>query len=157
MSVAMEQHQAWLEARKRLDAGNNQVRTSKIVTLKTVLRGNTAQVVRISPDVPLPKAAAIPKRPKAGDRPKPLPGPVMDKVRHILEFVGRKHGVSVTAMRSAQRFEDVSKARQEACYLLLTEAALSSPQAGRLMGGKHHTSVLYAAKTFAKREGRSMP
>lgn len=157
MSVAMEQHQTWLEARKRLDAGNNQVRTSKVVTLKTVVRGKTAQVVRISPDVPLPSAAAVPRRPKAGDRPKPLPDRVMDKVLSILHFVSRKHGVSVTAMRSAQRFVDVSKARQEACYLLLTEAALSSPQAGRLMGGKHHTSVLYAAKAFAKSAGRSMP
>ena len=157
MSVAMEQHQNWLEARKRLDGGNNQVRTSKVVTLKTVVKGKTAQVVRISPDVPLPKAAAVPRRPKAGDRPKAIPDRQLDRVLRILHSVGLKHGVSVAAMRSQQRFEDVSKARAEACYLLLTEAALSSPQAARMLGGKHHTSILYAAKTFAKREGRSMP
>lgn len=157
MSVAMEQHQAWLAARKRLEGGNNHVRSNKIVTLKTAMRGGSAQVVRISPDVPLPKAAVAPRRPKAGDRPMPITDAMMDKALRILHSVSQRHHVSIASMRSSQRFADVSMARQEACYLLLTEAALSSPQAGRLLGGKHHTSVLYAAKKFAEQAGRTMP
>ena len=156
MTVAMEQHQAWQEARKRLDGSTKPKREAKAITLLTMSAGRVEQVVRISPDVPLPSIATERQRPRAGDRPGPLPKRATEAALAILAFISRKHSVSVNSLRSPQRLPYVVAARQEAYYRLMTECALSSPEVGRLLN-RDPSTVMHGVRMHAKRHGRPLP
>ena len=157
MSVVMEQHQAWQQARARLDGGNKRVRVQKAITLKTVASGKVAQVVRISADIPLPTAVKLPNRPKAGDPPRELPERTSQRATAIVRYVASKYGVSFATMKGDQRFTHIVAARQEAYYRLLMEAAMSSTEISRMFGGKDRTTIMYGARIHAKRTGRLAP
>lgn len=157
MSAIMDQHQRWLEARKRLDNAAKPERAQKSVTLVSVSRGRAEQIVRIGPEVPLPSAATKRERPRAGSRPVEFAHKDQRRAAAIIAFVARRHCVTVAALKSEQRFVEVAHARQEAYYRLLTEVAMSSPEVGRMLGGRDHSTVLSGAKAYAKRRGKSMP
>lgn len=157
MSAIMDQHRTWQEARKRLDGkGNNTIRT-KAITLTSVSRGRLEQVVRISPDVPLPGPAKERVKPTAGKKINTLSRTDQRKAAAIIAYVARRHCISVAAIKGEQRFVDVVHARQEAYYRLMKEAAMSSPEVGRALGGRDHSTVLHGAKMYATRTGRRFP
>ncbi|MHB2169929.1 helix-turn-helix domain-containing protein [Alsobacter sp. R-9] len=69
--------------------------------------------------------------------------------RLILEEVAEKHGLRVRDMQSASRLRHLVNARQEASYRLRHECGLSLPAIGRLLGGRDHTTILWAVKRHA--------
>ncbi|BAC89414.1 chromosomal replication initiator protein DnaA [Gloeobacter violaceus] len=62
----------------------------------------------------------------------------------ILELVCDELKVSAEDMRSDSRRRDISQARQLCMYLLRKYTDLSLPKIGQALGGKDHTTVLYA-------------
>jgi chromosomal replication initiator protein len=63
---------------------------------------------------------------------------------HIVEAVARYYHMMPSDIKSPSRSKDVSHARQVAIYIIrdLTEA--SFPKIGELLGGRKHTTILYA-------------
>lgn len=99
-------------------------------------------------DAPPPLAAAFP--------PPALP-PDAPGWRRIVGEVSVKHQVTVDDIMGPSLARHVTRARHECCYRLRTETELSLPLIGRRMGGIDHTTVLYAIRAHAKRNGLPVP
>lgn len=140
----MDQHNTWLEARKRLQGGNNTIRTEKIVTIKQAER-----TVRIDPGAPLPKY-----KPPYFRKGKILETDIDRKANAIIEMVCVQHRVKKRALLGRSREHRLSQARLEAYYLLRHDLYLTSPQIGRLMGGRDHTTVLSGLAKYLKETGK---
>jgi len=153
MSAIMEQHNRWMEARKRLMGGNNAVRTDKVVKLLDV----TGKIVRIDPSVPLPTERSKRPRPGAGYKHAGLSAADEQVAKAIIRDVARRRHVSVPALMSKQRINNVTRARHEIYYRLLTEVAMSSVEIGDMFGGKDRTAILHGARQYAKRYGKDEP
>jgi D-ribose pyranose/furanose isomerase RbsD len=87
---------------------------------------------------------------------------VMLSVGQIAEQVARKYGISETELTGDRRDHGVIQARYEAYYRCANETPLSLPSIGRLLGGKHHTSVLHGRDEYenwmkAKAAGLPIP
>jgi transposase-like protein len=67
----------------------------------------------------------------------------------VLREVARKHGLTVSDLKGRARKKEFCLARHEAAFRLITECGYSYPQAGRLLGGRDHTTALHSARTFA--------
>lgn len=67
----------------------------------------------------------------------------------VLREVARKHDVTVSDLKGRARKKEFCMARHEAAFRLITECGYSYPQAGRLLGGRDHTTALHSARTFA--------
>jgi len=57
-----------------------------------------------------------------------------------------KHKIKYTDVASSRRNVKLVTCRQEICYRLKDETQYSLPQIGRLLGGRDHTTVLFAIK-----------
>ena len=68
------------------------------------------------------------------------------KSRQTLEIIAQVHGVSLREIRSDDRHAAVVRARHACCYALRQQWGLSTPDIGKLLGGKHHTSVMYGIR-----------
>lgn len=69
-------------------------------------------------------------------------------------------GIRLTQLRGASRTNDVVLARQFMYYWACRRTSLSTPQIGRLIGGRDHTSVLagvHAYRAKRARMGRHLP
>jgi len=64
----------------------------------------------------------------------------------IVEMVSEELKVSLEDLRSDSRKREISEARQIAMFLLRHYTDLSLPKIGSLLGGKDHTTVMYAAQ-----------
>lgn len=62
----------------------------------------------------------------------------------IVRETCEKHGIILTDLLSNRRSSHIVQARHEAMYRMRQETVLSMPEIGERMGGKDHTSVLYA-------------
>ncbi|AGY56248.1 chromosomal replication initiator protein DnaA [Gloeobacter kilaueensis] len=62
----------------------------------------------------------------------------------ILDLVCNEMKVTLEDLRSESRRRDISQARQMCMYLLRKYTDLSLPKIGQALGGKDHTTVLYA-------------
>lgn len=62
----------------------------------------------------------------------------------IIELVAREWQITVDAIRSRDRSQKVAEPRQVAMYLLRNKTDASLPQIGHILGGRDHTTVLYA-------------
>jgi chromosomal replication initiator protein len=62
----------------------------------------------------------------------------------VLHAVSRTFGVSEERILGRERTREVALPRQIAMYLLREEGGVSLPQIGDLIGGRDHTTVLYA-------------
>ncbi len=80
--------------------------------------------------------------------PQPLPGEVTPE--SILEMVCDEVKVSLEDIKSDSRKREISEARQIAMFLLRHYTDLSLPKIGNLLGGKDHTTVMYAAQKVGK-------
>jgi chromosomal replication initiator protein len=74
------------------------------------------------------------------------PAPVTREPPMILEAVARHYGVTVDDLRSKARHKEIVAPRHLAMYLLRSDARLSYPQIGTLLGGRDHSSVLHACE-----------
>lgn len=64
--------------------------------------------------------------------------------KHIIEVVARVFNLSSEKLLSRDRSREVALPRQIAMYLLREEANASLPQIGEALGGRDHTTVMYA-------------
>jgi len=87
---------------------------------------------------------------------------VMLSVGQIAEQVARKYGLAENEITGDRRDYGVMQARFECYYRACNETPLSLPSIGRLLGGKHHTSVLHGRQQYeawmkAKAAGLPIP
>lgn len=66
----------------------------------------------------------------------------------VVDVVARSFNLSVDRLLSAERTHDVALPRQIAMYLM-RETNLSLPQIGQALGGRDHTTVMYACEKVA--------
>jgi chromosomal replication initiator protein len=67
----------------------------------------------------------------------------------VIEVVARAHNLTTERLLSRDRSREVALPRQIAMYLLRHEADFSLPQIGQALGGRDHTTVMYAIKKIA--------
>ena len=73
-----------------------------------------------------------------------LPQPTEIVPERVVEIVARIHNLTTEKLRSRDRSQAVARPRQIAMYLLRENANLSLPQIGAVLGGRDHTTVMYA-------------
>ena len=62
----------------------------------------------------------------------------------VLDAVSKAFGVSNDRILGRERTREVALPRQIAMYLLREESGVSLPQIGEIVGGRDHTTVIYA-------------
>ena len=62
----------------------------------------------------------------------------------IVELVAREWQISVDALMGRDRSQKIAEPRQVAMYLIRKETNTSLPQIGEVLGGRDHTTVMYA-------------
>ena len=67
----------------------------------------------------------------------------------VLEAVASVFGLSTDDLCGRSRTRDVALPRQVAMYLMREEANASLPQIGEVLGGRDHTTVMYACEKVA--------
>jgi chromosomal replication initiator protein len=67
----------------------------------------------------------------------------------IIELVAKEWQTSVEALIGRDRSQKVAQPRQVAMYLLRKETDASLPQIGEVLGGRDHTTVMYAIEKIA--------
>jgi chromosomal replication initiator protein len=67
----------------------------------------------------------------------------------VLEVVASEFGISMDELLGRSRSRDVALPRQVAMYLMREEANASLPQIGEALGGRDHTTVMYACEKVA--------
>jgi chromosomal replication initiator protein len=67
----------------------------------------------------------------------------------LIQAVVRYYGVSLADLRGKQRDKRIVVPRQVAMFLLREDARLSTPEIGRLLGGRDHTTVMHGAQKIA--------
>jgi chromosomal replication initiation ATPase DnaA len=72
------------------------------------------------------------------------------KPHNILAAVARANDMTIETLTRRTRAPAIAEPRLIACYLLRTEGRLSFPAIGRLVD-RHHTTVMAACKSIAKR------
>lgn len=72
----------------------------------------------------------------------------------ILMAVARTLGVTLEQMRGPGRSRQLSRARQVAAYLLREKLGWSLERIGQELGGRDHSSVLYAYRRVAQSQGQ---
>jgi chromosomal replication initiator protein len=73
-----------------------------------------------------------------------LPQGVDLKPNDVLEAVSKSFGVSNERLLGRERTREVALPRQIAMYLMREEGGVSLPQIGAFIGGRDHTTVIYA-------------
>lgn len=73
------------------------------------------------------------------------------RLRQIFDIVLRRFGTSRTDMESARRDRPAVLARQMYCLLARELTDKSGTQIAALIGNRHHTTVLYAARASRER------
>lgn len=71
------------------------------------------------------------------------------KPDQVVRAVAGAFGVSVDRLMGRDRSREVALPRQVAMYLLRQEANVSLPQIGEALGGRDHTTVMYACEKVA--------
>jgi chromosomal replication initiator protein len=71
-------------------------------------------------------------------------------VDEILKGISEFSGVTVDLITGKRRDKATAEARRMAMYMLREDAHLTSTRVGEALGGKDHSTVLYAQKRFEK-------
>jgi len=79
-----------------------------------------------------------------------LPQPSSITSRLVLEVVSEFFGVSLSALTGKSRARDIAFPRQVAMYLMREEGDMSLPRIGEELGGRDHTTVMYACDKIAE-------
>jgi chromosomal replication initiator protein len=75
----------------------------------------------------------------------------MDRVSRILRGVAKEFDVPVVDLRGPSQERHIVRPRQIAYLRLRDETNLSYPVIGRVMGDRHHTTVMHGIKAVTKR------
>ena len=67
----------------------------------------------------------------------------------IIELVAKEWQTTVDALMGRDRSQKIAQPRQVAMYLLRKETDASLPQIGEVLGGRDHTTVMYAIEKIA--------
>jgi chromosomal replication initiator protein len=67
----------------------------------------------------------------------------------IVELVAREWKTTVEALLGRDRSQKIAEPRQVAMYLLRKETDASLPQIGEVLGGRDHSTVMYAIDKIA--------
>jgi len=67
----------------------------------------------------------------------------------IIELVAREWQTTVEALLGRDRSQKIAQPRQVAMYLMRKETDASLPQIGEVLGGRDHTTVMYAIEKIA--------
>jgi chromosomal replication initiator protein len=67
----------------------------------------------------------------------------------VVDVVASAFGISREKLLSRERTREVALPRQVVMYLLREEANVSLPQIGQVLGGRDHTTVIYACEKVA--------
>jgi chromosomal replication initiator protein len=67
----------------------------------------------------------------------------------IIELVAKEWQTSVEALIGRDRSQKIAQPRQVAMYLMRKETDASLPQIGQVLGGRDHTTVMYAIEKIA--------
>ncbi len=78
-----------------------------------------------------------------------LPQRTAVEPRQIVDAVASFFGVSSESMLGRNRTREIALPRQVAMYLMREEANVSLPQIGEALGGRDHTTVMYACDKVA--------
>lgn len=73
--------------------------------------------------------------------------------REIIAEVAERHNLTPADLSGERRTRLIAAARQEAMYELRQRTRLSTPQIGRYLGGRDHTTVLYGILAHQRRIG----
>lgn len=76
--------------------------------------------------------------------------PVPVTIDKILNEVARTYGVSVDAITSNRRNQEVVEARQIAMYVIREVTDLSMEKIGAEFGNRHHSTIIYSIKEVEK-------
>lgn len=71
-------------------------------------------------------------------------------VARIADVVGEKFSLSRADIMSHRRTKDVSRPRQMVMYLARTLTLRTLPEIGRYLGGRDHTTVLFAVRKIKR-------
>jgi len=93
-----------------------------------------------------PDVAAHAIRSLLAEHPAPVATPAS-----IVRAVADHFSLDEEALRGRRRDKRTAHARHVAMYLLREDGRLTSPQVGRLLGGKDHSTVLYGEKKLQER------
>jgi len=78
--------------------------------------------------------------------------------REILQEVSRETGYSIGDLLGPRRTAPIVKARHEAIWRIATRRPdMSLPEIARRMGGRDHTTILHAIRSYAERHGLTYP
>ena len=66
--------------------------------------------------------------------------------KDVVKLVADAFGITVDQIMARDRSRQVALPRQIAMYLLREEAQISLPQIGEALGGRDHTTVMYACE-----------
>ncbi len=67
----------------------------------------------------------------------------------VIEATAKVFGVTLQELTGRGRSAEIALPRQVAMYLLREEACMSLPQIGSMLGGRDHTTVMYACEKMA--------
>ena len=70
--------------------------------------------------------------------------------KSVLEVVSEFFGVSLSALTGKSRARDIAFPRQVAMYLMRDQGDMSLPRIGEELGGRDHTTVMYACDKIAE-------
>ena len=102
---------------------------------------------------PAPKPKPIAKEPdEVPPPPQQLPEPVpttIPTLKEILQAVCREWHVSEIDVRSARRLDSIIIPRHAAMVIMRLITERSTPQIGKVMGDRDHTSVLHALRKYS--------
>ncbi|MFN2119372.1 MAG: chromosomal replication initiator protein DnaA [Anaerolineales bacterium] len=73
-----------------------------------------------------------------------LPEPQNVQPEKIMELVAREWKTTIEALLGRDRSHKIAEPRQVAMYLMRKETSASLPQIGEVLGGRDHTTVMYA-------------
>lgn len=71
----------------------------------------------------------------------------------ILSRVAQAYNMTPADIASKYRHANLVEARQHAVYLIAKHTTLSLPQMGRILGGRDHTTILFALRVMNQRMG----
>lgn len=75
-----------------------------------------------------------------------MPTDKIVRLQDIIAVVARFYNRTINDMKSARRTADIVRPRQVAMYLCRELTARSTPEIGRHLGGKDHTTVLHGCR-----------
>lgn len=68
------------------------------------------------------------------------------RIADLIAIASRLSGVSVAQIKGKQRFRSVTRVRQAVAYVAVQQAKHSTPQIGKALGGRDHSTIIHCNK-----------